>query len=226
MLVLAVVVGGGILSYFNSLKEETTLSTEFPEIEQPETKIPEEHSWTLDDLIKEYTEIEFLKYTDNEFGFSFYYPKSWQLSREEGDIIKLENPDPIEIIKYSGQRVEDSDAKFGRVAYYYDENTKQWMGDYNTDFYAGIELVEPIFYTIPGYSPVGFPVFEGVGRWKTNIVGLSNEKFLIINISGSGFTVELDPFTKTITSPRRKVYDDEIRKPFIEGIRTYKEETE
>jgi len=217
VVVLAVIVGGGILAYqywWLPKEEIKPLEIKLPEREAP--KVETTRDW-LEDLITEYTNTDFLKYTDYEFGFSFYYPKSWQLSRKEGDVLVLNE---TEITKYSGLRVEDSSAALGNVAYYYDENARQWMGDYDTDGYQGIEPVEPIFYTLSD-----FPVFEGIRRWKTNIVAISDGKFLIVNVSGGGFTADLDPFTQTITDPDEKVDDEIVRELFIEGLRRYRDKT-
>ena len=143
-----------------------------------------------------------IKYTDEEFGFSLYYPESFLLSSKlpdgfpRGDIYFL-NAGPYDDIiimtKYAGDRVADNDAKFGSIAYFYDQNQNRWMGDYNTDGKQGVYPVEPKFYTSGN-----FPVFDGIGRWKTNIVAISHNKFLIINMTGGGFTEPLDPLTKTI----------------------------
>jgi len=221
VIALVAIIGGGILTYqYWWLPKEEIKPSEIklPEREAPKTETTRD--W-LDDLITEYTNTDFLKYTDYEFGFSFYYPNSWQLSREEGDVLLL--GESTEITKYSGLRVEDSSAVLGNVAYYYDENTRQWMGDYDTDspdLGIGVEPVEPIFYTLSD-----FPVFEGVRRWKTNIVAISDEKFLIINEGGGGFIALLDPFTQTITDPHKKVDEEMVRELFIEGLRRYKDRT-
>jgi len=165
------------------------------------------------------------KYTDEEFGFSFYYPKLCQLSEKASSIsLKGVNPygDPygdwITITKYTGQRVEDSDAKFGKVAYYYDEDKKQWMKDAETDYESGVLPTEAGAYTISG-----LPIFSGVGRWATRIVALSTDKFLIINITGSGWTRILDPLTKTVIKIDQKVEDKEVKKILVEEILSLEE---
>jgi hypothetical protein len=163
------------------------------------------------------------KYTDKDFGFSFNYPKSFEISESkpneyfpEGDIYLTKvGPlnDTIIITKHLGQRVEDSDAKFGKVAYYYNEDKKQWMKDADTDYESGISPAEPRFYTVSG-----LPVFPGVGRWATRIIALSTDKFLIINITGSGWTRILDPLTKTVAKTDQKVDEGELIKILKEEI--------
>ena len=146
-----------------------------------------------------------IRYIDQEFGFSFEHPKSFTVSLEppfgysQSDSIFLSNVnsddiyDRIIITKYTGDRVTDNDAKFGSITYFYDQELRQWMGEYNTDGKQGTFPIEPQFYTAGN-----LPVFAGISRWKTNVVALAQDKFLLVNITGSGFTDPLDPLTKTI----------------------------
>lgn len=154
----------------------------------PETSNTETDSQSLDWEV----------YTDSDFGFQFYYPKSWELSIDN-DAVTLTNfgpyyDDRIIITKEEGDQIKNRDSKFGDVTYYYDASIQSWMVDKNTDFDSGIQKAIPSFYTI-SY----FPVFEGIKRWKTNIVSISANKFLVVNITGSGFTKVLNPFTETIS---------------------------
>lgn len=163
------------------------------------------------------------KYTDQDFDFSFYYLRSFEISESKpseyfpaGDIYLTKvgpSDDTIIITKHLGQRVEDSDGKFGKIAYYYDEDKKQWMKDVDTDYESGISPAEPRFYTVSG-----LPVFSGVGRWATRIIALSTDKFLIINITGSGWTSILDPLTKTVAKTDQKVDEGELKNLLKEVI--------
>ena len=163
------------------------------------------------------------KYTDKELNFSFYYLKSSEISESkpseyfpEGDIYLTKvgpSDDIIIITKYIGQRVENYDAKFGRIAYYYDEDKEQWMKDVDTDYESGISPTEPSSYTISG-----LPIFSGVGRWATRIVALSTDKFLIIKITGSGWTGILDPLTKTVVKIDQKINEEELKNLLKEEI--------
>lgn len=152
---------------------------------------------------------EYEKYIDISFGFAFYYPQSWKISETDG-VITLTNfgpyyDDRILISRKSGSRAINTDAKFGTVTYYYDNNSQSWQVNQNTDFNSGIRNATPSFYTISN-----FPVFSGVSRWKTNIVPISTDKFLIVNITGSGFTGVLDPFTETISERNANVSSETI----------------
>jgi len=85
-------------------------------------------------------------------------------------------------------------------------------------FRPGIRPAEPEFYTLGN-----LPVFTGTGRWKTNIVALSHDKFLIINVGGGGFTDPLDPLTKTVMRTDQKIEDKKLKKALIEEILSLRE---
>jgi hypothetical protein len=247
--ILAVIVGGWIFGYLRYFEREMISITKFPKIERRKTKTQSKTSITSFDecltlrkkiggwsgsnfcecnapdgriFVKQIENLEdlFTKYTDEEFGFSFYYPRSFKISSSheffEGDIF-LTNVgaynDVIIIIKKLGPRVEDFDAKFGKVAYFFDESKNQWMEEEYTEFGMSISPIKPSSYTISG-----LPIFPGKGRWETNIVALSTNKFLIINISGSGWTEILDPLTKTVIRTDQKVEDEKLKNALKDEI--------
>lgn len=158
--------------------------------------------------VKEQMVANWKTYADANFGFKFFYPKTWNLS-EKGDVITISNfgpyyDDKIIISKRTGERMIDVDAKFGDIAYYFDSK-EGWMSDVNSDSNSGTKKAVPIFYTADN-----LPVFRGVGRWKTNIVPISKGNFLLVNITGSGYVKILDPFTKSISESDTNVSLTEI----------------
>ncbi len=135
-------------------------------------------------------------YTDPS-GFSFEYPTGWTLeSGTEVPTLLSTEGDRISFTKVSGDKVQDVDNKFGDVTYFFDEILNEWQVIWNTDSQPadqGAKTAVPSFYTETGLS-----VFAGIGRWKTDIVALSHDQFLLVNITGSGETADLDPLVKTI----------------------------
>jgi hypothetical protein len=145
------------------------------------------------------TGIAVKKYSDPPTGFSFTYPATWGLATSTGDI-KLTNLGPdgsdfITIKRAMGDSVTDTDSKFGDTMLRFDATTSQWMITQPDQNENEVERVA----TPDLMTDTGLPAFRSTGRWATYIVALSHTKFLIVNISGDGWTGGLDPFVKTIT---------------------------
>ena len=169
----------------------------------------------------ENVEDSVIKYTDEEFGFSFYYLRSWELSSKhlspyrEADIYLTgvgPYDDIIFIDKYLGQRVELSSVKFGYLAYYYDEDKDQWMKERHEGMMngEGIFPAEPQFYTISE-----LPVFMGFS--DTKIVALSTNKFLSISFPwGSMRGTFTDSLAKTVIRTGQEVDNEKLRKLLVE----------
>ncbi len=147
------------------------------------------------------------KYTDPTYGFILYYPSTWTLtskgagSRDIG-IINFDNVGPdggnsIDVTIQAGNKVTTTDNKFGEVSYFYDNSAGGWMTIGND----GITKPASASY----YTVSGLPVFMGTNRWKTTIVPLSTTKFLVIHITGSGWTAVVDPLTKTVLNVGQNV---------------------
>lgn len=172
-----------------------------------------------------------LKYTDSQFGFSFYYPKSWQLSFPNG-YIYLDNVGPdqnnmtpkydkdhITITKYSGQKYTGYDSKNGSISYFYDNEKKQWMQDTSLAEYIENETPDGISVaTAEAYTVSGLPIFYGTGRWATIIVPLAADKLLVANIGGTGWTNALYPLVETIAGTHEKIEDAKINNALKEEI--------
>ena len=152
------------------------------------------------------------KYENKILGYSFYYPTTWALTETE-DGLKLEHigadDDYITITEVSGDSVTNKDTKFGDITYYFSTKSGKWVFETNNDMSQatgqGSGIATPLFTTLSDA-----PVFSGTERWKTNIVALTQETFIVINMSGSGYTKPLEPFTKMVTTLGEAVDEQEL----------------
>lgn len=141
--------------------------------------------------------------TKKEWGISFVKTSEWKIINITNKILLKPGPDQgdgdeITIEYFTGDRITDSDAKFGEITYFYDNTKKEWM---RTDTMEGEGIspnTSPINATIAFKTDSGLPVFNGVGRWKTYIIPLSTNTFVKLNILGSGDTQALTELTKTL----------------------------
>lgn len=115
-----------------------------------------------------------------------------------GETVEVDpNPDDrISLTVQNGSQAHVEDAKFGPTTLWYDASTSSWNETTSNDREGGPSTlpVQPTRSTVGGY-----PVFNSTGRWKTDIIAVSPTKFIIANITGSGFTAPLDPLVMTIT---------------------------
>jgi hypothetical protein len=139
----------------------------------------------------------------SSFGYSFTYPKGWMVSEKGNKVLVQDNDpehkaDPVTITQVTGSSVTTQSGKFGLVTYWYDTDSKQWMSSGLLNGTGGYSVkpgaVTPIFMTTSG-----LPVLKGSSSWKTDIVPLGTNKFLIIDSPGSGRTEILDPLVKTVS---------------------------
>lgn len=141
--------------------------------------------------------------TKSTWGISFIKSPTWNITTNTTDKVVVSqvvqdgnDGNTITLTSISGNSVTDSDAKFGNITYYYDENSKAWMVKLPDEQYGGSmspTIAKPAFYTTSG-----LPVFNGTGRWGTYIIPLSSTTFLKLNISGGGLTQPLIDLTKTV----------------------------
>jgi hypothetical protein len=185
----------------------------------------------------------FEKYTDEKFGFSFYYPLDNELEISENEI-HFFYPDDTTIEK---KQIENGGYLFSEympagggilpwTSYTFYDDTEEYVNyfrEYEEDFAARAEVVEkeednpgetempplehhikePSFYTASGLS-----VFIQEIRWsQNNIVCLYPDKFLNIRMGQSGApTTFLDALTKTIARTDQDIEDKKIKKALIE----------
>ena len=158
---------------------------------------------------------EWKVYTDPKFGFSFYYPKTWQILDGENGL-KIthfgltqddHDPDVIDIKKVSTQKLNFVSTHNGDTILFYDEDTKQWMGELGKsgqDPHVG--PARPISRTISG-----LPIFASTERYGGSIIALSHTKFLLLAERASGVTIEVESLAKGITEANKKIPKSEIQ---------------
>ncbi len=161
-----------------------------------------------------------VKYSNAQFGYSFYYPESWKVT-EDAKGVSFQGMgtagDKIVVTEVTGDAVKDSDTKFGNVVYFYDGASNTWKVTGTATLKGakapikGVQKVTPLFTTASN-----IPVLEGTRRSKTNIIPLSADKFLVINITGVG-TAVLDPLTKTITTATQTAQKSALEAAIKEG---------
>lgn len=159
------------------------------------------------------------KFSNHGFEYSFYYPDTWKVLALSDTVIisnfgpfkNEDHPDTLVIKQVDGKKITDSDAKFGTISYYYDDNSRQWMkvsdgeggesydaqgNPYYVEGSTAPQPAKPVFKTISG-----LPVFSGTGRWGTVIIPLTHERFLLLNMdgTGSGFSQVLYPLAAAVT---------------------------
>ncbi len=132
------------------------------------------------------------------WGISFPLLNGWNVTNDvDSQVIltQVSTGDRI-ILDYTvSNSYTDISAKFGQITYTFNDVSKKWIVIENTYTDGGQNSREA--------KPVSMiqniiPIFIGVSRWKTYIIALSNNQFLKVNITGSGQTVPLDEFIKTI----------------------------
>jgi len=154
------------------------------------------------------------RYADTSFDYAFYYPDNWIISNISDGISisnigpQKNNPDSdtITIKKVVGGKVVVNDAKFGNTTLYFDKNTQTWMQNM-TDLSCDCYKLKPAVST---NTLSGLPYFTSTGRWLTRIIALSDSKFLVANITGSGDTRPLDPLVANITNVKSTISPESI----------------
>jgi len=186
----------------------------------------------------------FEKYTDEKFGFSFYYLADNELEITENEI-SFFSPERITINK---KQTEESNYLFSEympaggaivpwTSYtFYDDEERcvSYFRKYEEDWAtARREIIEkeednpggtempPAGHYIKGpdfYTVSGLFVFTQYIRWAHfNIVCLHPGKFLTINMEQTGGpTSFLDAFTKTVVRTGQDIEDKKIKKALIE----------
>ena len=162
------------------------------------------------------TVIALQKFTDEDFGFAFSFPAEWRLDTSDGLEFRNLGPyktegegDRISIRRIEGQKVVVEDAKFGPTTLYFDENRSQWIMEAE-DAETNVLATKPAVQA--GTTLSGLPIFNSTGRWKTVIVPLSHKRFLVVNITGSGWTAGLTPFVQTIRSKDETISAEAVSK--------------
>jgi hypothetical protein len=140
--------------------------------------------------------------TSKELGISFLKDPFWnQTAKGENIILKNVGPagkDVIYMTRFRGASVITEDAMNGSVIYFYQPEQKTWMRiEYTGDLTKQRDLIPEAFAPIRATRDRK-PIFDGTSRVKTLIVALGISDFIIVNISGSGYSAILDSFVSGI----------------------------
>lgn len=142
--------------------------------------------------------------TSKELGISFLKDPFWSQTVKGKNIILSkvgpEGKNTIYMTRFRGASVTTEDKMNGNVIYFYQTDQKTWM---RID-YTG-ELSEQREFTPEAFTPIKAtnerkPILEGTSRTKTLIIALEINDFIIVNISGSGYSAILDSFVNEIRS--------------------------
>jgi hypothetical protein len=147
-----------------------------------------------------------LRATSTELGISFLKDPYWkQTTKGSTTILQNVGPtakDAIMMTRFSGASVTTEDSMRGNVTYFYQSDNKTWM---RIDYFGDLSTKESI--TPKAFVPIRFtkykkPILDGTSRSKTLVIAFSTNDFLIINISGTGYTGILDAFAAEIDTTR------------------------
>ena len=136
-------------------------------------------------------------------GISFKKDPFWKQTTE-GDSIVLkqvgpEGKDVIFLTRFHGGSVTTQDTAYGNVTYFYEAGQKSWMRiDYVGEL-SSQGIIHPEVFVPFRFTKEGKPIFDGTSRAKTLIVALGVDDFVIVNISGTGYTRILDTFVTGIS---------------------------
>lgn len=175
------------------------------------------------------------QYTDQNFGFSFWYPKSWSIKEsivpdkdlaeiyEGGKIIKSvtvaspEEPnDGIAIEEFisSDKSIKDNsvcgpaEGCASSLRYYFDSNTHTWMLESYFDFgqYSGGNLPSKIIAAnVSNNSMGGLHILYGNARFSDNRIIPLSAKNFLVVHNVSAGTGPIEPLAKTILALDPKV---------------------
>lgn len=144
--------------------------------------------------------------TSAALGISYKIDPFWVITKKGSSdmpvvVIKKVGPkaaDVITMTRFQGSSVSTEDSKYGNVSYYYDVGTSRWMNVYYSNSISANTSIEPEPVTQARFTLHNKPIFEGTSAVKTLIVALGINDFIIINISGTGYSDILDDFVKNI----------------------------
>lgn len=143
--------------------------------------------------------------TNNDWKIAFTKAVDWTLTPMTdknkqilSDVAGDGKGDSIIIQYVTGDKITDTDAKFGSITYYYEKSTGKWMETDNAQTNSANVFTTPAPAKVVTYTADKLPVYAGTTRWLTYIVPLSNNTFLKLNITGSGATQPLQDLIKTV----------------------------
>ena len=144
--------------------------------------------------------------TSSSLGITYKVDPFWVIAKKGSSnmpvvIIKKVGPkaaDVITMTRFQGTSAGTEDPTYGNVSYYYDNSSGQWMSVHYSDSAASNTSVEPEPVTLSQFTVGNKPIFRGTSATKTLIVALNTNDFIIVNISGTGYSDILNDFVKNI----------------------------
>lgn len=140
-----------------------------------------------------------------DWKIAFTKASDWTVSNTQlaGKIILSDTAgdgkgDSMTIEYIMGDKINDNDAKFGDVTYYYEKSTGRWLEINNAATKEPNQFSTPAPARVVAMTQDKMPVFPGTKRWLTYIIPLSTNTFLKLNITGSGYIKPLEDLVKTI----------------------------
>ena len=159
------------------------------------------------------------KYTDPDFGFSFWYPSGWTVTKKDmsnvpdysngehfvtsliiappGHDPKIFGPNITLTEVNSPARTIISTGHFSSNVFRFDINTHTWMEDRNSYDYGSATTTKTA--DVSNNTMGGLHLFLGFNEPEL-IVPLSAQHFLSIGASGAAPTIDGMPFVKTIVA--------------------------
>lgn len=154
------------------------------------------------------TRVDVLSATtiSKDLGVSFKVDPYWQVTPKWNTpyptvrIAKVgpRATDVITMTRFSGTSVSTEDSINGNVMYYYDSNTQLWMTLNYTNSTPINQSLSATSFTPTSFTVNQKPILKGTTPTKTLIVALNTNDFIIVNISGSGYSSILNEFVKNI----------------------------
>lgn len=157
------------------------------------------------------------EYTDAAFGFSFWYPSTWQVTvptnppfgatLQGGSVVATLGLQPtgqtypsilIKEFRSATTSITDTGGAgpIGPVTYFFDATTHTWMTTSNEA--TGSDVTKAA--DISNNSMGGLHLFGGTSRFDTAIIPLSAKNFVVINDGGGADATALEK-TVTATDP-------------------------
>lgn len=146
------------------------------------------------------------QYTDTDFGFTFWYPKSWKIfptsihdtaSFPGGVLVKTLLVGPtgsvvIYIVTSNTNTITDEQnghaSPIAQTKYFYDYVSKQWMVAYPESADAGISSATTTA-NISNTTMSGLYMLPSGRRFDTNIIPLNPSTFVVVSSGGGNATI-------------------------------------
>lgn len=160
-----------------------------------------------------YSDLGMQKYTDLDFGFSFWYPKSWPVAADPNALTPIRDGRTFRTLRVGDIIIREvysatmsiidtgGAGPFGPVKYFFNPSTHAWMTTAPKGTPTGgsgaTTTITSFINTMGGLHMLG-----GTSRFDTNIIPLSAENFVVVSDNGGA---NADYLAKTIVALDPKV---------------------